>query len=600
MFTTGPRPNEMQLFRFQEVALLPKHHLRGAFWTLWTLIASLSLPEVSGQAPSSQTAQGPSAEAESLLQQADSLLLHDKPVSALTRYRGVMNHTYDLCQLAMAHQGIATIYLRTGHAEEAQWELEQAAQGLVGCGTENRLELVQSIAESWMSLHEDERALELVDRELERQPQSAPLLTMRVRIAFARGEYRAAESAVDRLLHHIAQDGVTPSVLVELRKIKILSQLFATQKLAEADLASLHQSLLTLPETEAQAVRSSIHDAIEAQGLHEQAWIWANEMLAKAPDKDHEAKADAYLRMARSAFAASREIEAVFAHEQAIRFAEIAGNQMLLAQALRGHAQFERARGNPEAALASLWQLDTLQSGMLLARSAGTQTAKTLSPQPSEDPDPFDAAVASIQAAQPLPHRAGMWPWWVALLLLVALGLGLHNSQMRRALRSERSRVVRLRSMAALQEWSEVSPLIPSAQSATEDLQEIRDFLRELDAELMLPIRWEVAENAQVTLSSEVRKTLRQLLQRFRELDATNQTIDIRVEQEGREWRFSLASEHTEASKALKGIFTGQETQRVPVWRDVLQQLQGITARIIVERLSSHRERLTVTLPLNR
>jgi hypothetical protein len=90
------------------------------------------------------------------------------------------------------------------------------------------------------------------------------------------------------------------------------------------------------------------------------------------------------------------------------------------------------------------------------------------------------------------------------------------------------------------------------------------------------------------------------LLQRFRELDATNQPIDIRVEQEDREWRFSLASEHTEASKALKGIFTGQETQRIPVWRDVMQQLQAITARVIVERLSSHRERLTVTLPLKR
>jgi hypothetical protein len=31
-----------------------------------------------------------------------------------------------------------------------------------------------------------------------------------------------------------------------------------------------------------------------------------------------------------------------------------------------------------------------------------------------------------------------------------------------------------------------------------------------------------------------------------------------------------------------------------------MQQLQAITARVIVERLSSHRERLTVTLPLKR
>ena len=171
---------------------------------------------------------------------------------------------------------------------------------------------------------------------------------------------------------------------------------------------------------------------------------------------------------------------------------------------------------------------------------------------------------------------------------------------MKRALRSERSRVVRLRSLATLQGWQELTDLPQDAEHAREDLQEIREFLRELDAELMLPIRWEVAEDAHVTLTTEVRRTLRQLLQRFRELDATNQPIDIRVEQEDREWRFSLASEHTEASKALKGIFTGQESQRIPVWRDVMQQLQAITARVIVERLSSHRERLTVTLPLKR
>jgi tetratricopeptide (TPR) repeat protein len=598
MFTTGPRPNKMQLFRFQEVALLPQHQLQVAIGVFWILFACSPLSTAFGQQP--QTAQGPSPEAQALLRQADSLLLHDKPVSALTRYRGVMNHTFDLCQLAKAHRGIATIYLSTGHTEEAQWELEQAEQGLIGCNSSDRLELVQALAERWMSLHEDERAMELVDRELERQPQSAPLLTLQVRIAFARGEFRAAESAVDRLLHHIAQDGVTPAVQVELRKIKVLSQLFETKRLEDSDLASLHQSLLTLPEIEAQAVRSAIHDAIEAQGLHEQAWVWANEMLAKAPEKDDEAKADAYMRMARSAFAAGREIEAVFAHEQAIRFAGVAGNQMLLAQALRGHAQFERARGNPEGALASLWQLDTLQSGMLLARPAGLAAAKSLMPQPTEDPDPFDAAVASIQSAQPLPHRAGMWPWWVALLLLVALGLGLHNQRMKRALRSERSRVVRLRSLASLQGWQELTDLPQGAEHAREDLQEIREVLRELDAELMLPIRWEVAEDAHVTLTTEVRRTLRQLLQRFRELDATNQPIDIRVEQEDREWRFSLASEHTEASKALKGIFTGQESQRIPVWRDVIQQLQAITARVIVERLSSHRERLTVTLPLKR
>lgn len=587
----------MQLFRFQEVALLPKRLMRGATFAMWLAGWVLISGVVLGQTFDKTASSGPSAEAEELLHQADSLLLHDKPVSALTRYRGVLNHTFDLCQLAKAHQGIATIYLRTGHEEEAQSELEQAAQGMVGCNAEARLALVQTLAESWMSLHEDERALELVDQELERQPASAPLLTLRVRIAFARGEYRAAETAVDRVLHHIAQEGVTPTVQVELRKIKVLSQLFATERLEEADLASLHQALLTLPETEARAVRASIHDAIEGQGLHEQAWAWANEMLAKAPERDAEAKADAYTRIARSAFAAGREIEAVFAHEQAIRYAHLTGNQMMLAQVLRDHAAFERARGNQEAALASLWQLDTLQRAMLLSIPTSTSAAKSLLPQPTEDPDPFDTAVASIQSAQTLPHRAGMWPWWVALLLLVALGLGLHNAQMRRALRSERSRVVRLRSLVSLQGWAESTAHHPV--TAQEDGQEIRDFLRELDAELMLPLRWEVAENTQVKLSADVRKTLRQLLQRFRELDASNQTIDVRVEQVGREWRFSLASEHTEASKALQGIFTGNESQRIPVWRDVLQQLQGLAARVMVERLSSHRERLTVTLPID-
>ena len=589
MFTTRPCPSARGLADpVGSLTLL----LRLGARLGWMLLAFAGGGHLAGQTPST----GHSPEAARLLIQADSMLQADKPVSALTLYRGVTNHTFDLCQLAQAHEGMAQVYLRTGNEVEAQAALTQAAQGLIGCDHVTRLRLVQRLAEGWMALYQEETALQLVEDELTRQPDAPALMTLRVRIEFARGEFRAAEAAVDRLLHHIAQDGATPALRVELQKIKILSHLFATETLTAEDLSALDRELLALPAPEALAVRESIFESIAARNLHEQAWTWASQMLAKTPPNDAEALARTYLKMATSAHRAQREIDAVFAHEQAVRQAGLSGNNLLLADALRAHAYFERDRGNETAALGCLWQLDSLQHALLLAQGRGiSPNAKSFVAQTTADPDPFESAVAQIQSGQHLPHRSGMWPWWLALLALALLSFGLHNRQLRRTLRTERSRMVRLRSMVPL------SPETWTAESEPADvasLQDVRTFLRELDAELLHPIRWEVTEDTQVTLTPQVRQTLRQLLQRFKELGGQNHPIDIRVEQIGREWRFSLASEHTEASKALQGLFTGRESAGTPVWRQVYQQLQAVAARVMVERISSHRERLTVTLPV--
>ena len=68
-------------------------------------------------------------EADLMLDRGDSLLTLNKPVAALSMYRGAVERTFDPCQQARAQVGIAQIYTDSNNPNLALAALEQAQRG---------------------------------------------------------------------------------------------------------------------------------------------------------------------------------------------------------------------------------------------------------------------------------------------------------------------------------------------------------------------------------------------------------------------------------------------------------------------------------------
>ena len=81
-------------------------------------------------------------EADLMLDRGDSLLTLNKPVAALSMYRGAVERTFDPCQQARAQVGIAQIYTDSNNPNLALAALEQAQRGYLACEAELRTSIV--------------------------------------------------------------------------------------------------------------------------------------------------------------------------------------------------------------------------------------------------------------------------------------------------------------------------------------------------------------------------------------------------------------------------------------------------------------------------
>ena len=109
-------------------------------------------------------------EAHLMLDRGDSLLNSNKPVAALSMFRGAMARTFDPCQQARGHVGIAQIYTASNNPDLALASLEQAQLGFLACEAEMRTRIVIQAADLWLHLHYEDRATELIQRELDLNP----------------------------------------------------------------------------------------------------------------------------------------------------------------------------------------------------------------------------------------------------------------------------------------------------------------------------------------------------------------------------------------------------------------------------------------------
>lgn len=556
-----------------------------------------------------------SVEAERMQQIGDSLLRNEKPIAALAMFRGVEKRTYEPCQLAQSFRGIAQVQARTLNIPEARAAIEQAEVHLHACDDPTRLQLVLDLAEVHIHLGQEEAAERLVRGELNLHPKQPELRALLARIAFIQGNWYATREAVDAVFETIESEGATDQNLAWLQTMSTQSYIMEHLQFPDSLQQELLVALAPLPLEQRIKHREDVLKVLQSEPLMTfEALEWSKSLRDQIPRTNREEFALASLAVAQCALRAAAPSMAMLAYHDALRGAEISGNKWLLAEVLRQHAAFYAAQHDEEQALASYRALDSVNLAIAAAYAqTNNRPVKQFTPATLAEPDPFDQALLQEYASAP---DAGAWPWVVAFLALGLLTLSLHNREMRKSLRTERNRIIRLRALIPVGKFTgqdKPHTRVANGEAAVGDThwayhpgltdeshpeyQSIAIFLRQLDAELAYPITWEVPGHVNLVVNEEVQTTLRTLLRQFKEWGEGDSPIDVKVEQNELEWKFSITSDHTRTSREMSSLFAGKDSNQSS-WKGLYAQLQRLAARVVVERLSGKRERLTITLPL--
>ena len=558
-----------------------------------------------------------SVEAERMQTLGDSLLfLAEKPAAALAMFRKVEKRTYAPCQLALAYRGIAQAHARTLNLADARVAAEQAEVHLNACDNDTRLELVKALVEIQIHLGQEETAERLVRGELQLHPEHPELRALLARIAFIQGDWFATNEAIEAIFETIQLEGATDQNLAWLQTMSAQSFIKKNRAFPDSIQNELLVALAPLPLEQRIKHREDVLKILKSEPtLVLDALEWARSLRAIIPRDHREEYALASLEVARCAQRTGSQSIAILHFHDAKEGAELSGNKWLLAEVLRQQAVYQAGRNDTEQAIESYRALDSVN--LAIASSYANQNnrpIKRFTIGTLNEPDPFDQAL-QLGADSHAAGQTGAWPWVVALLALGLLTLALHNREMRRSLRTERSRIIRLRSLIPVGRLpAQDKPHTRLSDSEIDggahwafhpgltdeshpEYQHIASFLKQLDAELAYPITWDVPTNINLAVNDEVRETLRTLLRQFKDWGEGKTPINVEIVQHELEWKFSVTSDHTRTSREMSSLFAGKEsgTSR---WQGLYDQLQKLAARVVVERLNNTRERLTITLPL--
>ena len=558
-------------------------------------------------------------EAELMLARGDSLLQLDKPVAALAMYRGAEERSFDPCQMARAHVGIARIYVDSQNPDLASKALVQGESGFLACDEETRRMHVMKAADLWLELNQESLAIELVQRELALSENNLELSAQLANLWFTGGHWAQAESHYAQCLslggNHVQRaDWLSATIQIMCIQQKIPS---------EALIAEFEAEATALMAPEAQGHREQIHLVLSMQGMHVPALAWAEKLLEYADSEDPSLVAVAHLRIANSAQQAHRPLKALIGFHEAIKSARQSGDLELLAEVLRQKGLFERERGNTEDALEAFVEVDAINSELLLfKRQISQREARQFNEEVLPAMDPFDRAVVEVQRNQQAPYRSTSWPWIAGFLAIGLIAYSRSVKALKSSLHKERRRIIRLRSLVpvdrlpnapaqmakTLERNSEETEMGSSSLMPNGDLvftndtdpksQSIQTFLNELDADLRVRIECELTADDQLNIGPEVRVVLRNLLRGIAEITSVESPIQLGIEaKEKSYWKLRLNSHHTETSKALEGLFYGKDALASSRWNEFHAQLRKLAGTINIERLSPLEERMTVTLP---
>jgi hypothetical protein len=350
---------------------------------------------------------------------------------------------------------------------------------------------------------------------------------------------------------------------------------------------------------------------------------WAQRILDHSNRNDPAAVTLAQLRIASAAQRLHRPLEIIIALHEAVKEARVANDEELLLEALRQRADFEHQRGNEAEAFAAMMEVDEINMRVMAELQTNpSREVQRFTERILPEPDPFDRAVIEMAAAKSSSNSYGLWPWFAALLSIGLIANTRSHRVLNEALRKERRRIIRLRSLVPSDrlprpsdtslnqnEASEVensewgnSSLMPSGNFVFERDEDLRShsihkFLSALDEEIQAEMNWTMDENVQFSVGPDVRVVIRNFMRGLVEISNSEDAIRIRVDAGKSHWNFCLSSNHTEASKAMQGLFHGKDALASSRWNELHAQLRKIAGKIQVERISPIEEKVTLTLP---
>ena len=527
------------------------------------------------------------------LARADSLRQSGKMVQALTLYRRLGTETLTGCDFARIEAGLGHIQWNAGNASEARPHL-MAASGQCGtCPTAVRTPLVLDIAHHLLSSGWTSDAIDLLEQELEWGPH-APALK-EVHLALARLHF--AEGHWQRTWEMASQIQVPEAAGIALQSGAMLGKGLDELPLSEfIRQAKPSQRCLVTDEL------NHLHTLLTAKDRYSEALVLSRKINTLTdPIADPTAWTLSQLKVARSAELANKPLEALLAFHEAGRTAELLDDLGLRARVARTQARFEESRGATASALRHLNLADSLTLAVLNATKASKE-AKTFETHAVLPLDPFELAAAEAMTSGTNP---GAWPFACALILLGLLAAGMRANELKRTLRRERVRSLRMQRMIQPQDHLDsvaAADLIVNAEGGVEEILtrpnrlDFEDIIASLEMDHGTNVEWELqgdseGQSAPEGLLSLLSVTLKRLLVHTPK-DASIQGV-IRNDWHG--IQVQLDGPDSPSTQELQRMFAGGEHSST--WNPVLVQIEKLAGRFTVEKKATGELALTFLLP---
>ena len=554
--------------------------MRQGLFLLWIALAQMASPIQTWGSPVD-------------LARADSLRQSGKMVQALTLYRRLGTETLTGCDFARIEAGLGHIQWNAGNASEARPHL-MAASGQCGtCPTAVRTPLVLDIAHHLLSSGWTSDAIDLLEQELEWGPH-APALK-EVHLALARLHF--AEGHWQRTWEMASQIQVPEAAGIALQSGAMLGKGLDELPLSEfIRQAKPSQRCLVTDEL------NHLHTLLTAEDRYSEALVLSRKInTLNDPIADPTAWTLSQLKVARSAELANKPLEALLAFHEAGRTAELLDDLGLRARVARTQARFEESRGATASALRHLNLADSLTLAVLNATKASKE-AKTFETHAVLPLDPFELAAAEAMTSGTNP---GAWPFACALILLGLLAAGMRANELKRTLRRERVRSLRMQRMIQPQDHLDsvaAADLIVNAEGGVEEILtrpnrlDFEDIIASLEMDHGTNVEWELqgdseGQSAPEGLLSLLSVTLKRLLVHTPK-DASIQGV-IRNDWHG--IQVQLDGPDSPSTQELQRMFAGGEHSST--WNPVLVQIEKLAGRFTVEKKATGELALTFLLP---
>lgn len=528
-----------------------------------------------------------------LVQRADSLAHSGRAVQALSLYQHLLLEPLGGCNLALAHAGVAGIHWQVGNLSEAKPHLVEAADRCSICPTNRRTPVVLDLVGWMVSCGMTFEALDLLDHELRLGPKVGlvdDVQLAKAELHFVEGQWREARDVACQL------DGPRAGGLC-----------LQASAMTGTPLDSLSWRAYlrdARPSTSAEVVSelTNLHTMLVAGGRAHEALTLAQGMVNLYDPVAHpEAWTLAQLRVAVSAERAGKPVDALLAFHDANRAASQLEDVSLRARIAREQARFERDRGATLSALHHLQLADSLTLVLLQGAHVGRET-RSFAAHPMVAADPFELAAAE---ALQQPCSPGAWPFACAFILLGLIAAALRANELKKALRHERMRALRIQRITALEDdpfaVSEDGELVAEPGSVAEvlarpDRLDFDDIIASLEMDHGTAIEWHLegkpeGQHAPEGLLSLLSVTVKRLL----EGATSSQPYEGKIRNDWHGIVVEIEGPENAATQELEQMFAGGTHS--PRWNPVLVQIEKLAGRFTVEKRGTGVLSLTFMLP---